>query len=208
MTAPTDHPTRQAPGAENAAGTTPRARTAAYARAMDTMPPSIEPEDKDWTYVITDGCAECGFVPGDPAATGAALRATLPAWREALGRSNASVRPSPQVWSAVEYGCHVRDTCELFRQRLTLMLTQDDPLFANWDQDATAIEKDYFHADQHQVLAELEREADAIAAAFDAVAEDQWSRPGRRSNGSMFTVDTFAVYFLHDVAHHVVDVTR
>jgi hypothetical protein len=42
--------------------------------------------------------------------------------------------------------------------------------------------------------------------AFDTVEGDQWERTGRRSNGSVFTVRTLAVYFLHDVEHHLADI--
>jgi hypothetical protein len=106
----------------------------------------------------------------------------------------------------VEYGCHVSDTCLLFRQRLELMLAEDDPEFANWDQDATAVEAKYFEQDPSQVAERLADQAEATAAAFDAVQPEQWSRPGRRSNGSRFTVGTFAVYFLHDIEHHLHDI--
>lgn len=175
---------------------------------MTTSPEAIVPESKDWTYVITDGCAECGFKPTVAPLTGALLRATIPAWRAALADPEARTRPAATVWSPVEYACHVRDTCRIFRERLGRMLTEDDPRFANWDQDATAIADDYFHADPAVVIAQLEREAEATASAFDAVAGAQWRRPGRRSDGASFTVETFAVYFLHDVVHHVHDVAR
>jgi hypothetical protein len=56
------------------------------------------------------------------------------------------------------------------------------------------------------VSAELTAAADRIAATFEQVGADQWSRPGRRSNGSVFTVDTLAPYFLHDLVHHAHDV--
>ena len=36
--------------------------------------------------------------------------------------------------------------------------------------------------------------------------EEHWGRKGLRSNGSEFTVLTFAQYFLHDVVHHLHDV--
>ncbi len=171
-------------------------------------PAAVPPEDRDWTFVITEGCEQCGFVPQPPAATGERLRATIPVWREALSSQLSRHRPAPTVWSTVEYACHVRDTCRLFRQRLELMLTEDDPMFANWDQDATAVEENYFHQDPIEVAEALAAEATATAAAFDDVQPGQWQRPGRRSNGSVFTVATFAVYFLHDVEHHVHDVTR
>lgn len=171
-------------------------------------PAAVPPESRDWTFAITDGCEECGFVPQPPETTGERLRAAIPAWRGALAHPNARVRPAPTVWSTVEYGCHVRDTCRLFRQRLELMLAKDDPIFANWDQDTTAVEDDYFHQDPAEVAEALALEAEATAASFDAVGPDQWQRPGRRSNGSAFTVATFAIYFLHDVEHHVYDVMR
>jgi hypothetical protein len=171
-----------------------------------TTPTEVPAEDRDWTFVIRDGCAKCGFSPQPPESTGDRLRAAIPAWRHALAADGASVRPAPTVWSPVEYGCHVRDTCRLFRQRLALMLDQDNPVFANWDQDATAVEDDYFHQLAPRVSDALATEAQATAAAFDAVGPDQWQRLGRRSNGSVFTVATFAVYFLHDIEHHVHDV--
>ena len=169
-------------------------------------PTAVPPDTRDWTFVITKGCEECGFVPQQPETTGERLRATVPAWRQALASGAASERPAPTVWSAVEYGCHVRDTCRLFRRRLELMLAEDDPEFPNWDQDRTAVEDDYFHQDPAEVTEALAAEAEATAAAFDAIRPYQWSRPGRRSNGSTFTVRTLAIYFLHDIEHHVHDV--
>jgi hypothetical protein len=41
---------------------------------------------------------------------------------------------------------------------------------------------------------------------FDAVPDGAWGRPGRRSNGSTFTVESLGRYFLHDIEHHLHDV--
>jgi DinB superfamily len=171
-----------------------------------TEPADISPENRDWTFVITEGCKECGFNPQQPETTGGRLLATIATWQQALAAPTASERLSPTVWSPLEYGCHVRDVCQLFRQRLELMLSEDDPAFANWDQDATAVEKDYFHQDPAEVSLALVTQATATAAAFDSVAGNQWDRSGRRSNGSVFSVATFAVYFLHDIEHHLHDI--
>jgi hypothetical protein len=169
-------------------------------------PPPIEPDVKDWTFTITEGCQECGFDPAyDVTATGERLRATVPAYVEALSRRDAAQRPAPSTWSPLEYGCHVRDVFRVFGRRLRLMLDEDDPLFQNWDQDATAVEERYWEQDPAQVSDQLAQEASTTAAAFDAVRGDQWERTGRRSNGSLFTVRTLAVYCLHDIEHHVVD---
>ena len=86
------------------------------------------------------------------------------------------------------------------------MLFQDDPLFPDWDQDATALAERYWSQDPVIVGAELAAAAETIARRFEAVGEDQWTRPGRRSNGSVFTVDSIGRYLLHDLVHHLHDV--
>jgi hypothetical protein len=174
------------------------------------MPAQPEPDAKDWTWVISAPCPDCGF---DAAAVD---RRTVPDLARRYGRTigvalerpDAATRPAATVWSPLEYGCHVRDVCTLFAHRLHLMLTEDDPLFENWDQDETAIAERYWEQQPATVAEQLEQTVERIAAAFAAVADDQWRRPGRRSNGSLFTVDTFARYFLHDLAHHAREVTR
>lgn len=169
---------------------------------------SILPDEKDWTWVLREPCGECGFDPADvaPHAVAQLLRESLPAWEQVLQRPGVAQRPRPDVWSDLEYACHVRDVLVLFRERLALMLTSDDARFANWDQDATAVERRYAESDPAAVSAELVIAGEALAGAFEAVDGDQWHRTGLRSDGSTFTVATFAQYFWHDVAHHLVDV--
>ncbi len=173
------------------------------------QPPPIEPDTRDWTYTVTDGCTECGFDPHfDVQQSGARLRAAAGGIVEALRRTDAAVRPAPQVWSVLEYGCHVRDVLGLFRERLALMLAEEDPLFPDWDQDRTAVQDRYGEQDPAQVAEALAEAAALTSAAFDDVTGDEWERTGRRSNGSTFTVATLAVYCLHDVEHHLHDVGR
>lgn len=168
----------------------------------------IEPDAKDWTWVLERACAQCGFDPGDvaPADLAGRLRASAAGWPEALSRADATRRPDEHTWSPTEYACHVRDVHRLFAQRLRLMLDQDDPLFENWDQDATAVEERYDLQDPATVEPELREAAETVAAIYAGVTGAQWDRPGRRSNGSVFTVATLGTYHLHDVEHHLWDV--
>ncbi|HET9128746.1 MAG TPA: DinB family protein [Propionibacteriaceae bacterium] len=168
-----------------------------------------EPDAKDWTFVITGGCPECGFAPFDPAETATRLRASIPRWGQVLARPGVRTRPQPGVWSALEYGCHVRDVCELFARRLRAMLDADPAegaRFADWDQDATALEKRYWEDDPTRVADDYARLAERLAGQWDAVGGDQWQRHGLRSNGSQFTVATLGVYLIHDIEHHLHDV--
>lgn len=169
---------------------------------------TIKPDTKDWTWVLGERCPECGLAAGDvdPTEIGARTRADLSRWVAVLARPDARDRPAPGVWSPSEYACHVRDVFALFRQRVDLMLTKDEPQFANWDQDETAITGDYASQDPVTVSAQLVPAGEALADAFNAVPADAWGRTGHRDNGSEFTVATLAQYFLHDVVHHLHDV--
>ncbi len=168
----------------------------------------ITPDTKDWTWVLERPCLECGFDASRyvPSSVSAALRENAAAWSEVLQRPTVRVRPSEDRWSPLEYACHVRDVLRLFDQRLALMLEEDDPVFANWDQDETAIADRYDLQDPATVDEELASAAAAYADRLDAVTGDQWERRGTRSNGSRFSVATLALYGLHDPIHHLFDV--
>lgn len=160
--------------------------------------------------MLSERCPECGLTASDVAVAsiGDRVRADLPRWVAALERPDARVRPSDEIWSPTEYACHVRDVHVLFGQRIQLMLDQDDPEFADWDQDVTAIENDYAAQDPLVVSRELVEAGQAMADVLDAIPSDSLDRTGRRSNGSSFTVETLAQYFWHDVAHHLHDLGR
>jgi hypothetical protein len=176
--------------------------------ATPEQPPGIIPDTKDWTWVLERPCPECGFDARSLARAdvGPRLRQAAAGLTAALTAPVAAVRPQPTVWSPLEYACHVRDVFRIFLARLELMLTQDDPLFANWDQDETAV-SDRYGAQQPAVVSrELHEAADALADRFAQLPPDVWQRPGRRSDGAAFTVTTFSQYLVHDPEHHVWDV--
>ena len=170
---------------------------------------AIQPDTKDWTWVLDKQCPECGFDASAVSFTEipALTRANASQWVEVLQRPNAATRPYPEVWSPLEYACHVRDVFRLFNTRLGLMLDEDGPRFANWDQDETAITDRYGEQDPVTVSTELVEAGDVISAAFEAVTLEQLDRTGTRSDGATFTVDSFARYFAHDPIHHIWDVS-
>ncbi|WP_083976132.1 DinB family protein [Kitasatospora azatica] len=191
--------------AENAAATATTFESAA------TTPDAVVPDTKDWTWVLEQACPDCGLdTPAvDPAGVPALVRANAATWTALLAGDPAELRrrPDPATWSAVEYACHVRDVFRLFAHRLDLMLSQDGPLFANWNQDETALAERYAEQDPAVVGSELAAAAELVAAAFEQVTGDQWQRTGDRSDGARFTVASFAQYFIHDPVHHLFDVT-
>lgn len=172
---------------------------------------SIVPDTKDWTWVLRRPCPECGFdtrnvtheeIPD-------LIRENAEAWQEVFAsRQDLRERPRPEVWSPLEYACHVRDVFRLYDYRLGLMLNEDDPAYPNWNQDATAVEERYGEQDPDQVVVDLRLAAEALAASFAKVQGEQWQRTGRRSDGAKFTVDSFARYLVHDPIHHLHDVMK
>lgn len=169
---------------------------------------TITPDTKDWTWVLNEPCPECGF--DSRTITGrdvpALLRVNVAEWPAVLADPAVRDRRRPDAWSPLEYACHVRDVFRIYTYRLGLILTEDDPLFPNWDQDETAVADRYGEQEPGTVSAELVAAGEALAAAFEAVPADAWRRTGSRSDGAHFTVETFARYFVHDPIHHLHDV--
>jgi hypothetical protein len=170
----------------------------------------IIPDTKNWTWVLERECPECGF---DASAIDARdvpelTRRNVAAWPAVLQRDDLTTRPNEGTWSALEYAAHVRDVFRTMNTRFRLMLDKDDPQFANWDQDATAVLERYNEQDPVVVSRELKDAGLAVAATIDGVAEGQWRRAGLRGDGARFTVETLARYFIHDPVHHLYDVSK
>ncbi len=177
---------------------------------VTAAPPPAQPDDKDWTWVLERECPDCEVQVGHLTMPEIAAlnRRCADSFAEVLRRDETWVkaRPQPDVWSPLEYGCHVRDVFRLFAERLELMLDQDDPEFANWNPNDTAEAERYDLQDPAQVATELLSAAGHLADCFESLDADQLRRSGRRSDGASFTVETFARYEIHDPLHHLWDV--
>ncbi len=148
---------------------------------------TIEPDTKDWTWVLRQRCPECGLdtqnFSGDE--IGGMIRANAAAWQRLLtSPGDPRLRPSPAKWSALEYGCHVRDVLRLYEQRLTLMLTQDGPRFPNWDQDTTAVADRYSEQDPAAVARDLATAANGSALAAAVTEPTSPSSPSRGTSST------------------------
>jgi hypothetical protein len=172
---------------------------------------TIVPDTKDWTWVLTRPCPDCGFdgtaVSGRDVA--GLITNVARCWRRVLTDPDGpgvGVRPSPERWSPLEYGCHVRDVLRISDARLQLVLIQARPLFPNWDQDQTAIDADYPSQNAHTVASGLVASAARFTADLESLSFREWDRTGQRSDGAVFSVESLARYVAHDPIHHLADV--
>jgi hypothetical protein len=171
----------------------------------------IEPDSKDWTWVVERPCPECGFEAAELARDQipALVRSNAQSWLAILAEPAELLRRrvGDDRWSPLEYSCHVRDVFRIYQGRLVLMLAEDNPTYPNWDQDRTAMDDRYNDQNPSLVASELAAAAEELAATFSSVEGATWDRRGSRSDGAHFTVDRFGRYMIHDPIHHLHDVT-
>lgn len=184
-------------------------KTVQVHRSYDHIMDEIEPDTKDWTWVLDNVCPECDYDVRDipQSVVGTLIRSNAHAWREELkgNPTELRLRPRPNKWSTLEYSGHVRDVFRLYLYRLDLMLTEDGPQYPDWNQDETALAEDYNSQDPAILSTELMEAAERLAERFDGVVGEQWDRTGYRGDGAAFTIISFARYLIHDPVHHLWD---
>lgn len=173
---------------------------------MDATPPPAEHDTRDWTFVVDDGCADCGYTPHDPVLTIERLEATVARWARALERPGATERPAPGVWSTVEYASHSRDLVRVLGERVTAMLAEERAPFADYDGEAEAVRQQFWAADPRTVAREVAAETERTIAVLEGVRGEAWERTGLRGDGQPFTITQLCRYLLHDIEHHLHDV--
>jgi SAM-dependent methyltransferase len=175
---------------------------------MTRPPGDLEPDAKDWTWVLERRCEECGLDVRDVERHDLprAFRSNAQVWHALLADPGAAQRTRPDRWSTLEYACHVHDVHQVFHDRVSSMLVEDTPHFPNWDQDRSAVEGRYAAQLPSIVGPTLVAAAYAVSDLYASVPPLSWHRRGVRSDGSEFTVESLGRYHLHDVVHHLHDV--
>src|SRR4029079_16009569 len=64
-------------------------------------------------------------------------------------------RVRPEVWSPLEYGCHVRDVLEVQRARVLLAQVEDEPEFVPMRRDERAVQLRYNEQDRVAVIDQI-----------------------------------------------------
>lgn len=162
-------------------------------------------------------CEECGFDYDalDPVGVPAAVRTFAKRYRMPLTRflrdedGDALVRqrPSPEVWSALEYAAHVRDVFESYDRRIRGILAEDRPVLEGFAPDDLAAERRYNEDDPVAVADALAANAERLAGTVEAVPADGWNRVGLRRDEER-SVLLLARRAVHEGSHHLLDIGR
>lgn len=118
--------------------------------------------------------------------------------------------PRPGSWSALEYGCHVRDVLRFQRDRVAAAQADDVPLFTSMRRDERAVEERYNEQDPRAVARQLVAAADDLAAMLSALDEAGWLRSGVYPwpVRAVRTVEWIGQRTVHELAHHLFDCRR
>lgn len=103
-------------------------------------------------------------------------------------------RPIPNKWSIKEIMCHLRDMERLaYLARYRRILTEDNPLMPNVDQDRIAIETDYINQDARAALEEFKRLRWETIQTLGGAPVEAWSRAGTHETEGPMTLEQLAI---------------
>lgn len=158
-------------------------------------------------------CDECGFVyeAVEPIQLPSSLRTLAQEHADVVLQQSAAVaalRPSPEVWSALEYTCHVRDVFLIQRDRTLLALVEDEPQFPPMYREQRVGLAHYQDERIQEVVGEMLMASNLLAKVFQGLSDDQLERRCMYSypQPTERTVAWLGSHTLHEAVHHLGDV--
>ncbi|WP_082973516.1 DinB family protein [Mycobacterium sp. E2327] len=160
-------------------------------------------------------CGECGFAydltaaarAGDEIRGGIAELARLLATVEPVTLAR---RTAPQLWSPLEYACHLRDVLITQRERVLLARRVDVPAAVPMGRDERVAHEGYAESRPAEVAEELTIAARLLANTLRRLDDADWELrivynwPRRTQR----TLRWVAVNTMHEVRHHLLDIDR
>jgi DinB superfamily len=119
-------------------------------------------------------------------------------------------RPQPEVWSALEYGAHLRDVLLVQRERVLAARRVDKPTFDPMGRDERVEHDGYAEQDSEDVVRQLTDAASMFANDLARLTLADWERTVMYSYPKRWerSLRWVAVHTLHEVRHHTLDIER
>jgi hypothetical protein len=176
------------------------------------------------------GCPECGFdlaavdVDGPAAGTPLAWHYDETNYASAADRITAGAagaaaflrttddgalrrRPQPDVWSPLEYACHVRDVLFVQRERVLQVRCGDGDVTTAMRRDERVVFEGYGEQDPEDVAVQLHHAALLFTNVLRRLGPEDWDRTiaYRFPQPTHRSLRWVAVHTAHEVVHHVHD---
>ena len=119
-------------------------------------------------------------------------------------------RPSPEVWSALEYMAHTRDVFDFYRECIERTLREDEPVLTMIQWGPQAEIRAWNDEDPAEVVRTLAAAATSLSALLSEVTPDEWDRVSRSAadHAKVRTARLFADRCAHESQHHLLDLRR
>ena len=158
-----------------------------------------------------DPCTGCGFeydLTLAPASSRAIVHGAGELAGLVLAAPDAARRSRPELWSPLEYGCHVRDVLLVQRERVLAARRMDCPSVEPMGREERAEHDGYAAQDPERVTCELTDAAFMFANVLDRLGADDWERTLMYNYPALSerSLRWMAVHTEHEVKHHLVDV--
>ena len=157
-------------------------------------------------------CSECAFDeslarPTDVALALPPLAAAIGDHIRALPAELARRRPSPEVWSPVEYLGHLREAMAFHRWLIESALAEDNPMIPMVDPDESVAKAGYADADSEALVGQFERRVDRLCQLL-AELDDGAVKRTLTLDDRQVTVGLVARSAWHEYHHHRIDIRR
>lgn len=161
-----------------------------------------------------DVCDECDFAYDLDRATtaGAAIVEGAATVAGLVGAEGTDVRARrhEQVWSPLEYACHVRDVLLVQRERVLAARRRERPSFEPMGRDERVEHDGYAAQDPQDVARHVVDAAHMFANVLARVGPDDWERTVvyNYPTAQERSLRWVAVHTVHEVQHHLLDIRR
>jgi DinB superfamily len=142
----------------------------------------------------------------------ARLASTPDQLASAIERRSARIlarRPASEAWAPVEIICHLRDTEELFGERVTAILSMPEPVLpAAGPSDRWALERQYRRHDAAIALAHFRRRRGESLETLVALSPSDWQRGGEHRTRGRLSIDLLVALMASHDDNHLEQLTR
>ena len=161
-----------------------------------------------------ESCAVCGFV-WDVISPPEIAPRMIAAMEFAAGllevhSKNALLRRTPDQWSAVEYGCHMRDVLYNIRDKMVLITVEENPQSLPLHGVPRVELGLYRHEDPQTLAVEMRLAGALFTRTFDALPQSSHNRMFlyRYPREAMRNLIWVAAQALHESEHHAADIRQ